>query len=103
MLKIENHDKIMGETFCGRFELTNFFENKEFLEFWFRDLNDMNMHNGEWVKISREKKWDAADQKWYYKIDRRDHKMHYVSLDWFADIDNARATFEEVLKELLEL
>ena len=101
-LTIVNWNKIMGCTFCDeRYLASNFVDNEQYLEFWFKDLDDKHMHKGHWIRIQRDAKWDVQEQKWMYQIHRPDYKLHFVSSDWFADIDNARSSFEDVLKETI--
>ena len=97
MLVIKNKNKIIGDTFVdGRFLCSNFEETNTLLSFWFKDLEEAG---GIWVQIRREPQWDDSNKRFYYKVVYPNQPAeHNITADWFADIDNARHTFEHALK-----
>ena len=103
MLVIKNWDKILGDTFCdGRFLCSNHNETPTTISFWFKDLQDKIDIGGVWIDIIREKHWDNSPMHggWYYHLHYPNIvSKHQVSADWFSDIDNARASFEQALNE----
>ena len=102
MLVIKNWDKIMGDTFVdGRFLCTNHRETAATIDFWFKDLTDKIPEGGIWVSINRSKVWDSTGNHsgWYYDLDYPNIlNRHRISANWFSDIDNVRATFDDALK-----
>ena len=100
MLVIKNWDKILGDTFVdGRFLCSNHREKATTISFWFKDLENKIPAGGIWVDINRKPKWSVADNQWLYTLTYPHCKLHYVSANWFSDINNAKATFEDALKE----
>lgn len=96
MLVIKNWKKIIGDSFLDdRFLCTNFEEKPTLLSFWFKDLKEAG---GIWVEINRQKEWSPTDNEWLYTLIYPNSYKHYVTADWFSDIDNARYTFQTALE-----
>lgn len=90
---------MIGETFCdNRFICTNVsFSLSEWI-FQFLD-NENKIKRYLSVEINRMGHWNSIDKKTYYNLKYPNiPASHQISADWFADIDNARLTFEEALK-----
>lgn len=100
MLVIKNWNKIMGDTFCDdRFLCSNHNETPTTISFWFKDLEDKIPAGGVWVEINRNGHWNNIDKETYYNLNYPNiQSSHQISVNWFSDIDNVRATFEEALK-----
>ena len=101
MLVIKNKDKILGDTFVdGRFLCSNHRETTTMISFWFKDLQDKIPAGGVWVEINRNGHWNNIDKETYYNLSYPNiQASHQISADWFSDVDNARHTFEEALKQ----
>ena len=98
-LKIINADRMVSETFCdGRFICTNIHFSTTQWRFQFLDTKTQ-LGRYVWVEINRNGHWNDIDKKTYYNLKYPNiPASHQISADWFADIDNARLTFEEALK-----
>lgn len=100
MLVIKNWKKIIGDAFLNdRFICTNFEEKPTLLSFWFKDLVETG---GIWVEINRTPEWSPTDNEWLYTIVYPNSQKHYISADWFSDIDNARTAFKIALEESIK-
>jgi len=94
-LVIDNYQKMVGQMFWkGRFHCSHAHETEVNYRFQFTD-NKSKSVRVIWIEVGKFAKWDAQDQKWYYRINDNDH---YVSADWFT-FDNAIKSFGERLKE----
>lgn len=103
MLVIKNKDKILGDTFLnGRFLCSNFQDTNDFLSFWFKDLTDKIPTGGIWIGIDKKGKWSVEDNEMLYTIlYPNSNNKHYISANWFSDIDNARRAFQIALEETI--
>ena len=100
MLSIKNIDRITGESFVdGRFLCTNHIESGTSIRFQFLDT-ETQLGRYVWVEINRNGHWNNIDKETYYNLNYPNiQALHQISADWFSDVDNARATFEEALKQ----
>lgn len=100
MLTIKNWNKLLGESFIDdKFLFTDFEETPTHLRFWFKDCISNKPGIGVWVEIEREGEYDDEEGIVMYGIQYPNCGPHKIGVDWFADIDNARWTFEQALKE----
>ena len=100
MLVIKNWNKIIGSLYLdGRFLCSNFEEKPTLLSFWFKDLEH---GGGIWIEINRQKEWSPTDNEWLYTLVYPNSKQHYITADWFSDIDNAMEAFRMALVDSIQ-
>jgi hypothetical protein len=96
-LVIENYQKMVGQIFWNaRFVCSQAHETEVNYRFQFKDTESPSVRVI-WIEVGKFAKWDAQDQKWYYRI--QDNR-HFVSADYFT-FPNAIKAFGERLKEYM--
>ena len=100
MLTIKGIHKLLGEGFIDyRFLFTNFEETPTHLRFWFKDVFTNKSGIGVWVEIEREGEFDVEEDEVLYRVSYPHCGPHLIGVEWFCNIDNAKWTFEQALKE----
>ncbi len=96
MLKIKNPNDIKGMNFInGRFTLREVETYADKYRFGFKET-------GRWVYIDvyRQPKWDSEQNANMYRVDNGKFDNHWISAKYFGELNNAKRTFTQALKDL---
>lgn len=102
-LKIQNPNRVEGNGYWnGRFVCTWSVETDTNYRFQFRDTESPSTRFL-WIEVSRFGSWDDLEGRWMYSLDYQNSGAgHFVSADYFSDMNNVNWTFGECLKRAVQ-
>ena len=98
ILHIQNHQRMLGETFYTRFVCTNTIENETLYRFQFEDTQAPSKRYL-WIEILRIANWDGLDKKWVHRLNYPNCPQHIVTSEYLSDYANAVRTMGTALKQ----
>lgn len=99
ILHIQNYNRLDGtEYWNGRYVCTWSVETEQQYRFQFRDTQSPSGRYL-WIEINRIGRWDTEEGRWMYSLNYQNvGGGHFVSADYFSDMDNVIWTMGECLK-----
>ena len=100
-LTIQNYTKVIGTKYHqNRFVCTYAQQTPTNYRFQFRD-DESSQLRMIWIEVGRLGVWDADDGgNWTYRLNypNRNHSIHIVTAQWFAEMENVLKTFRDCLE-----